>query len=218
MACNCEEGFINIGEECVKTTIITDIECPPNCTVVILEDGNAKCSCIDSVDPTEEQVKTPVYFDNEEYFKDVSWTISYNASQGSWGSYFSFYPDFSPFNNNYFQVGYNWGEDKGTLWNHTMNNSSFQVFQGKLHPFVIEYPIANENAFKMLNSVSLNIEAKRYNNQWDISTWKGKGFNKLTIWNNTNNSGLLNLVEQKMVSDARKYPKTNSDGTQDILF
>jgi hypothetical protein len=140
-----------------------------------------------------------VYFDNISLFEDVSWTISYNPTMGTWGSYFSFYPDYSPFNTNYFQAGYNWGVDKETLWNHTMNNSSFQVFQGRLNPFIVEFPIANENANKMLNSITLTIEAKRYQNQWDTALWKEKGFNKLTIWNNTNNSGVLNLVEQKNI-------------------
>ncbi len=218
MSCLCPEGYINIGNECVKETVISGIECPENCNVIILEDGNAICDCVDSVDPTDEAVRVPVYFDNTDYFTDVSWTISFNPSQGSWGSYFSFYPDYSPSNNNYFQVGYNWGEDKGTMWNHTMNNSSFQLFQGHLHSFIVEYPIANENAYKLLNSISLNVEAKRYQNQWDFSTWKGVGFNKLTIYNNTNNSGVLNLIEQKNLADTRKYPKTNSDNTQDILF
>lgn len=161
---------------------------------------------------------TEVYFDNVTLFEDVSWTMNYNPTMGNWGSYFSFYPDYSPFNNNYFQVGYNWGQDKGTLWNHTMNNSSFQVFQNRLNPFIIEYPNANENANKMLNSIALTIEAKRYQSQWDTAIWKGVGFNKLTIWNDTNNSGILNLIEQKNVAQARKYPITNANGTQDIMF
>jgi hypothetical protein len=165
-----------------------------------------------------EPTKTPIYYDNTNYFEDVSWTVAYSPILGTWVSYYSFYPDYSPFNNNYFQVGYNWGVDKGTMWNHTMNNSSFGVFQGRLNPFIVEFPIVNENAFKMLNSISLNVEGKRYQNQWDVATHKGVGFNKLTIYNNTDNSGLLNLVEQKTVSDARRYPITNVDKTQDILY
>lgn len=159
-----------------------------------------------------------VFFDNEDLFEDVSWTLSYKPTEGGWGSYFSFYPDYSPFHNNFFQAGYNWGEDKETLWNHTMGNSSFQVFQGRLNPFIVEYPVQNENVNKQLNTVSLNIEARRYQNDWDYSIWKDKGFNKLSIFNNTKHTGLLNLYAQKMLTDSRKYPITNSDSSQDILF
>ena len=160
---------------------------------------------------------TEVFFDNSELFKDASWTISFKPNQG-WDSYFSFYPDYAPSNNNYFQVGYNWGTDKETLWNHTMNNSSFQVFQGRLNPFTVEFPIQNENVKKTLNSIQLNIETKRYQNAWDFSQWKDKGFNKFSIFNNVQHTGQLNLFPQKTLLDNRKYPKTNADKTQDILF
>jgi len=223
MACtcdniDCEQILVEGVVVCMCTTVINDMFCPDGCETVIREDGSVFCRCTDSVEPTIVGKKVPIYFDNEDYFEDVSWTLSYNPTRGGWESYFSFYPDYSPSNNNYFQTGFNWSVDQGTLWNHTLNNSSFGVFNGRLNPFIIEYPISNENAFKMLNSLSLNVEAKRYNNQWDSSIWKGIGFNRLTIWNQTNNSGILNLIEQKTVSDARNYPKTNSDGTQDILF
>jgi hypothetical protein len=170
--------------------------------------------CVKKIKPN----RTPVYFDNTAYFEDVSWTIAYKPTEGSWSSYFSFTPDYSPFHNNFFQVGYNWGQDKGTLWNHTMSNKSFQVFQGRLYPFKVEYPVQNENVNKMLNSIELNIEGKRYQNNWDYSQWKGVGFNKLTVYNNTNNSGVLNLFEQKSLADIKNYPKTNLNNTQDILY
>ena len=159
-----------------------------------------------------------VTFYNAALFKDVSWTISFKPEEGLWNSYFSFYPDYSPYHKNFFQVGYNWGAHKETLWNHTMNNSSFQVFQGVLEPFIIEFPIANENVNKTLNSMSLTVDAKRYQSNWDFSQWKDVGFNKLSIYNNTNHSGDLILHAQKTLSDTRKYPKTNQNNTQDILF
>lgn len=186
--------------------------CPEN--NILTTNSLGEDICIEQVAP----VRTLVDFDNTDYFIDTSWTIAYKPTEGSWSSYFSFTPDYSPFHNNFFQVGYNWGQDKETLWTHTMSNKSFQVFQGRLYPFIIEYPIQNENVNKMLNSIQLNVEGKRYQNNWDYSQWKGVGFNKLTIYNNTNNSGVLNLVEQKSFGDIKNYPKTNSDNTQDILY
>lgn len=223
MACsclseNCEQITIEGVVFCSCETLIENVFCPDECETIIREDNTAYCQCTDSVEPIIANKKTPVYFDNEDYFEDVSWTMSYNPTLGSWESYFSFYPDYYVSNNNYLQTGYNYGIDNGTLWNHSLNNSSFGVFQGRLEPFTITYAISNESTNKILNSISLGVEAKRYNNQWDSSVWKGIGFNRMTIWNNTNNSGVLNLVEQKTISDVRKYPITNSNGSQDILF
>lgn len=192
---------------CTKTTTIGDVFCPEGCQTIIRQDGTAYCSCEDTVVPTTLSTKKPIYFDNTAYFEDVSWTISYKPTEGTWNSYFSFYPDYSVSHQNIFQTGYNWGQDKGTLWNHLMNNQSFQVFQGRLHAFAIEFPIANENVNKILNSISLNVESRRYQNQWDYSIHKDKSFSEGYIHNSTNNSGWFGLNAQKTLSDNRKYPQ-----------
>jgi hypothetical protein len=158
------------------------------------------------------------FFDNDTLFKDVSWTISYKPTEGVWSSFYTFYPDYSPSHQNYFQVGYNWGKSKGTMWNHLMNNKSFLVFQGDFNPMSIEFPIVNQNANKILNSVTVNAEARRYQNQWDFAVDRNIGFTNMFIYNSTNNSGMLNLFAQKSLTDSRKYPKTNPNNTQDILF
>ena len=181
-------------------------------------EGKVYCISKLEVTPIVESVKIPIYFDNTEYFKDVSWTISYKPQEGKWNSFFTFYPDYSPFHNGFFQTSYNWGVDKGTVHNHLLNNSSFQVFQGRIEPFIIEFPIQNENVLKQFNSVSLNVEARRYNNKWDFSIWKDKGFDTFSMFTETKHTGALKLFPQKSLSDNRKYPKTNSNNTQDILF
>ena len=181
---------------------------------------------VSNVCVTEEYVKQKIDVDNEDYFEDVSWTVSFKAGEG-WNSYFTFYPDYTISKVDHFEVGYNFGEDNGTLWQHPMNNSSFQVFQGRLNPFMVEYPIINENTNKLLNSLSLNVESKRWqtvyqeNNIWqnslDYSQHPEIGFNKAYIWNNTNNSGLLELVEQRTLAQVKDYPKTKLN-SQEILF
>jgi hypothetical protein len=206
----------------VVDAIVSGIECPPptsqapSCEEECVQNLD-ECNCLDTIPPTIGGIKTPVYFDNTTYFEDVSWTISYKPTEGTWNSYFSFYPDYSPYHQNMFQVGYNWGQDKGTLWNHLMNNQSFGVFQGKLHTFAIEFPIANENVNKILNSLSLNVEPRRYQNQWDYSIHKDKSFSEGYIWNSTNNSGWFSLNPQKTLADNRKYPQLNGN-KQEILF
>lgn len=187
--------------------------CPDN-TYVLITDELGNEICLKSLEPIREIIDIT----NPTFFKDVSWTISYKPKEGKWNSFFTFYPDYSPFHNGFFQVGYNSGIDKGTVHNHLMNNSSFQVFQGRIEPFIIEFPIQNENVLKQFNSVSLNVEARRYNNKWDFSIWKDKGFDTFSMFTETKHTGALKLFPQKSLSDNRKYPKTNNNNTQDILF
>lgn len=146
-------------------------------------------------------------------FEDVSWTIAFNPTIG-WVSYYSFKPNFTVAHQDYFTSS----ENLGTLWNHYLNNKSFQKFYGKQEAFIIEYPIQNENIRKELLSLSLNLEARRWQDEWDFAEKRSIGFNKLNIYNHTNNSGLLNLFEQKTLSQKSKYPKTNNNNTQDILY
>lgn len=207
----------------VVDAIVAGIECPPpatqqepSCEVGCVR-TQSQCNCLDTVPPTIGAIKTPIYFDNTTYFEDVSWTLSYKPTEGTWNSYFSWYPDYSVSHQNMFQVGYNWGQDKETLWSHLMNNQSFGVFQGRLHTFAIEFPIANENVNKILNSISLNVEARRYQNQWDYSIHKNVSFSEGYIHNSTNNSGWFGLNPQKTLSDNRKYPYLNGN-KQEILF
>lgn len=192
-----------------------------NDTQVVIE-GITYCMGVELILPTSIGVKKPIYFDNTTYFTDISWTLSYKPTEGTWNSYFSFYPDYSPYHQNTFQVGYNWNESNGnlssgTLWSHLMNNQSFQVFQGRLHDFAVEFPIANENVNKILNSISLNVEPRRYQNQWDYSIHKDVSFSEGYIHNNTNNSGWFGLNPQKTLADNRKYPQLNGN-KQEILF
>ena len=134
-------------------------------------------------------------------FEDVSWTVAYKPADQSWISYYSYKPDYYINYNDYFRGGYNYGIDKESLWNHNLNNKSFNVFQGQLEPFIIEVPLVNQNVNKVLDTITLDIEAKRYQNEWDYVDWKGVGFNKVVIYNDNNNSGLLKLNQQTKLQD-----------------
>jgi len=154
-----------------------------------------------------------VFFTNTNLFEDVSWTIAYKVSDGVWISYYSFMPNFYIGLNDHFQTYHN---DK--LWSHLLTNQSYCVFYGEKHPFIIEVPIVNENANKVLESVKLEVEGKRYQNKWDFAQMKDVGFNQAVIYNNTNNSGMLNLKQRKSLKDHARYPITNSNNSQDILY
>jgi len=158
----------------------------------------------------------PVDFDNTQYFKDVSFTLSFRPQSG-WLSYMSFQPNYYSKFNNIVDAGYNYGIDKETLWTHNFGLKSFQVFQGRIYPFIVDAQIKNENVNKILSSVSVNSEVKRWLNDFDFTQHKEMGFNKSIIYNNTNNSGLMELIQEQTLRDRRNYPQSGIN-SQKILY
>ena len=175
--------------------------CPSNEYIQSTVNGVVICTKTTTVAPIVTTTIIPINFDNTEYFEDVSWTIAYKPTDQSWVSYYSYKPDYYINYNDYFRTGHNYGIDKESLWNHNLNNMSFNVFQGRLEPFIVEVPLTNQNVNKVLNTITLDVEAKRYQNEWDYTDWKGVGFNKVVVYNDNNNSGLLKLNQQKKLTD-----------------
>lgn len=223
MICNCpSEDYSQVEIEgivyCVKNIEIPNIECPEGCTLVIDEDDNAHCDCEEQIDPIITNVLVPIS-PSGAGFKDVSWTISFSPVMGSWLSFYSFKPNYYISHNNYFQTGINSQGSEFGLWSHLLTNKSYQVFYGKKYPFEIEYPVKSDYVNKTLQSVALNTEVKRYHNEYDYAPNISMTFDKSIIYNNLACSGELNLKPEKSrISNSKNYPKTNTDGTQDIMI
>jgi hypothetical protein len=163
--------------------------------------------------------RTKVDLTNSNHFKEVSWTIAYYPFLGVWGSFYSFKPNYYIGHQNYFQTGINSGGSDLGLWSHLLTNKSFLVFYGNKYNFQVEYPVKAENVTKKLNNIELWTEAKRFHNEYDFAFTPLLTFNKAMIHNNVVCSGNLNLVPQKNnLAYNKNYPKTNTDGTQDILI
>lgn len=158
---------------------------------------------------------------DREIFEDVSFTLAYSPLTKTWVSYYSFKPDFYIGHHNYFQTGLNNSTDKNEvgIWNHLSHNNSFQVFYGKRYPFTIEVPIVNKSANKLLASIHYWLDSKRFHNNYDFAENRRKGFNKAWIYNNSQNSGQLNLVLAERNNNYQKlqYPKIG-DYYTDILI
>lgn len=155
------------------------------------------------------------------YFQDISWTIAYSPVLGAWMSFYDFKPNYYINHNTYFQTGVNQTGDSSEfgLWSHGLTNKSYNVFYGKKYSFDIEYPIKAEYVTKQLNNIELWTEAKRYHNEYDWAIAPTLTFNKSLIHNNVSCSGYINLIPQKNNFVGNKdFPKTNSNGTQDILI
>jgi len=226
MACfcsniDCTQSTIEGVVYCTCTTIINDIECPPGCTTIILEDGNAVCSCLESVDPTIERVKTPVSITDPQYFEDVSFTIAYSPVENKWIGWYSYAPNYYIGQQNYFQTGINQTNDSSEfgLWSHLLTNRSYQVFYGKKYPFIVEYMLKREYGEILLKTVGIEMEVTRYHNEYDAAQIYDKPFNKMWIYSPFTNSGELRLVPNTgQLSLISKYPITAKDGSyQEIL-
>lgn len=226
MICNCpSEDYIQSIVEgvvvCTRTIVLEGKECPQGCTLVLDQlTGNAYCDCVEEVDPIIKNVLLPVAID-ETTFRDVSWTIAFSPIMNSWIGYYSFKPNYYISHNNYFQTGINNPTDETEfgLWSHLLTNKSYGVFYGKKYGFEIEYPIKDDLVGKTLQNVNLFTEVRRYHNNYDFAPDVNLSFNKSIIYNNTHCSGYLNLIPEKNRSYAfNDYPKTNNDGTQDIML
>lgn len=154
------------------------------------------------------------------YFKECSFTVAFSPLTATWISYYSFKPNYYIAYNNYFQTGVNYSVDttEEGLWSHLPFLSSYQVFYGKIHPWIIESSFVSKNSNSVLNSIEYWMDVRKYYSKYDFADVFGYGFNKAFIYNSQQNSGQLNLVHQKN-NDLRQsltYPKHNSDSI-DIL-
>lgn len=152
----------------------------------------------------------PVKLGDPKFFKDCSWTMSYNFWTQSWISIHSYKPNYYVDFIDSFASGMN-GPDS-SLWMHGLTNGSYQVFYGKLYPFIVEPVVKFEEQLKVLNSLEFDSEVKRYSSEFDYVIKKQiPGFNKAIIYNDWYNSGFLNLVkvDKNDFSLVGKYPKKN---------
>lgn len=148
------------------------------------------------------------------YFTDCSWTVSYNFYTQSWTSFHSYKPNYYIDFIDFFGSGINDVHNGSGYWVHNLYNGSFQVFYGKLFPFLIEPVVKFNQQLSQLNSVEFDTEVRRYNNEFDYAIKKFiPGFNKAIIYNDHYNSGYLNLtkVDKNDFTQVGKYPKKNLD-------
>ncbi|AGO49455.1 structural protein [Cellulophaga phage phi4:1] len=155
-----------------------------------------------------------VELEDKEYFEDASWTLAYDPLKQSWISYYSFTPNYYIAHNNYFQTGV---KDKG-LWSHNLTNKSFRVFYGDKHDSSVVFATKTDLKETKLNSVSFKSDTKRYHDEYDFAYRNDVTWDKATIWSTKENSGNLNLVPQKTLSQIPKYPIKRSSIEQDILI
>ena len=157
---------------------------------------------------------------NSTVFTPSHWTMAYSPITQSWISAYSFHPDYYISYNNYFQTGLNTSRDatENGLWSHGLTNKSYQVFYGKKYPWTIEIPTKQEYLSGFMRSVNYWLDVRRYRNEYDFAEDRKIGFNKAWIYNNSCNTGQLNLVLEEINNRKQHidYPIVNNDSV-DIL-
>lgn len=153
---------------------------------------------------------TVINLGDPKYFKNCSWTMSYNFYMKSWTSSHSYKPNYYIDFIEFFGSGINGiGSASSSFWVHDLYNGSFQVFYGKICPFIVEPVLKFDEGMRQLNSIEFDTEVRRYSNEFDYTLKKSiPGFNKAIIYNDWYNSGLLELtnVDKNNFTLVGKYP------------
>ena len=137
--------FDNIAQmEAIANEIITDVTPPatyscadPTCDLVTNAAGQYMCECREWVPVEMIDNTTPISIDDPIYFKDTSWTISYDPKYESWMSFHDWHPQLTIPSLNHFFTTNNYEDlesepncPPGFTWNPS-TQTCCQVFQGE---------------------------------------------------------------------------------------
>jgi hypothetical protein len=73
--------------------VISDEPCDPDCELMYNEADQPYCRCVSYVPGTISDSTTLLDLDDENYFKNVSWTVSYDPKAKAWISFHDWHPD-----------------------------------------------------------------------------------------------------------------------------
>lgn len=151
---------------------------------------------------------------DERYFRNVSFTLSYNFKTKSWISFHTYLPLFYVPDINKFHTSMGVG-----VWTHNTVQSSYNTFYGVVKPYIIEYPLAFKFQDEILQCVKDYTKVNKITNTQTFVQTDDAFFNKAMIYNDQQHSGVRNLVHKPKNNMAAYlgYPKVNPDSV-DILF
>lgn len=134
------------------------------------------------------------YEDNEEV-KNKSFTISYSLVDKVWTSFHSYRPNHI-WNNNYtFFTSINNTAKSDYIWQHNVRN--FQNYYGVKFDFIYDYVTKGDDPVVTRAFDSVEVMGNVYNYNTTTEQWREvffDSFDKIHVYNNTQSSGLFNLV------------------------
>ena len=153
--------------------------------------------------------------ESQKYFCNKSFTISYNPVLEHFISFHSFIPNYYIPNQQYFSTGYNYllnsYQSGAELYYHNLTNQSYQVYNGILYPFTLEYTLPTKYQNKQLESIRYFADFYRYQDNISSGLVPDITYNKALIYNQKQTSGTLELVPK--IKNNRyqflQYPKQN---------
>jgi hypothetical protein len=151
------------------------------------------------------------------YFCNASWTVSYSFFTKSWTSFHSFIPNYYIDGVHLFYTGLNGlGKGYSTAWIHNLTNKDYQTYYMKLYPFEVESQSKPSIMGKIVTDISFALDVKRSHNHFDTSSILDVAFNKAIVYNETQNSGLLelNVVDEDNLRSVLSYPEKLADRTK----
>lgn len=158
--------------------------------------------------------RIPVSLRDPQFFCDKSWTVSYNLATKTWVSFHSYKPLFyNSFIDNFESCSVD------SIWAHSVTNTSYQVFNGILQPFIVEYLTKPDVSNNVINALEFTLDVIRYQNKYDYFYNQEVTFNKAIIYNDRQCSGLLELIprDSNNLLQVGLYPRQYPDRTQVLV-
>lgn len=189
-------------------------------TVGDVEERTDPIMCPDTITQENTSIlnKKIISLQDPKYFCNKSWTISFSFITNTWISKHSYQPNFYVEYENYFQAGLNNG-NFANIWDHNSIFDKYNTFFGVIYPYILEVPFAYKEKDEILQSVQDYSTVLKYTdfNQF-VEPNEIYYFNKVTVYNNQQCSGLNNLIPRDLDNLQQNilYPIYNPTST-DIL-
>jgi hypothetical protein len=152
------------------------------------------------------------------YFKDASWTVSYDPKTQGFIGYHDWHPTLTlPGKNTFMSVS---PEDKRSIWIHNERCDSYCNYYGIDYPFEVEWSVNTANQVNSLRSIEYQLEVYKYAaNCYDRYQELNFNFDEAVIYNTEQCSGLLklNLSPRNDVAQLLQYPVINPTNIE-ILY
>jgi hypothetical protein len=158
----------------------------------------------------------PIKLGDPKYFKDASWTVSFDPKSQGWISFHDWHPDLPLPSKNTFMT-----TKADGIWLHNSTCQSYCNYYGKDYPFEIEFAVNSKNQqVETLRSVEYYLEVyKNAENCDDRFHVLDFNFDESVVYNTEQCSGLLklNLMPKNNAPAMLNYPAINPTNI-DILY
>lgn len=162
--------------------------------------------------------KRKIKLGDNRYFKDASWTASFDPKQEFWVSFHDWHPGFYMPNRGVFHTV---KQDK--IWEHEANCNDYCNFYGVQYPFQIEFPVVTIQNVSTVRSLEYYLECYRREQNLCVDTFHvlDYNFDRAVVYNSEQVSGYLNLniYPKNDIGLSLSFPKLNpTQDAYDVLF